>query len=521
MKKIFFLLLIWLVSVETNAQNIFKGILLRSKEKMEWTETIFPEMDDDVIRSFDSSEVKDTTMCGYYECVLTLDMDCATEAYPYINNPDIQEDLVKVFTTTGGYYDSLVVVMANYVKDEKTLDKVCEKLKKLDDYDSYFFDNNEDLIKEMSKYSDSRRFKETTQISLWVNNGLLYCRRVYPADIIAIYDTETGRRIEPSDLFKSQPVTDYRGDTVTVTKITEITKYLINDRIPKNCPYLTPYAVKLMEKSKTYYARTNENQYGDLVRTYYFGSKYVPKFLRELDPTDPDATDETTDTREVLIPYKLHGCQNVEKIRNRMLDVMFGKHDGDVDSLIFNSVNSMMKDKPWMEYETLLEIGDGLVSFGFENRRARRNSDSHLVVFDKASGDEITVGDLIKDKKGFVQFVNSFNLYVEGFLFDTTQMKNGHLDPKFKGEQFKSYVNKDGGHVVSLIIKFDGLSKLPVMWWFPFTQYDNVLVPVEFKTEIMPFYLDYNDIRKFINPKYLPAMDAAAAFALKKKRNDD
>ena len=521
MKKTFIclltLLLMSAVSIETNAQHIVKGFFLRTKEKKNWTVT--KSIKTEIEPYHWSYEYKDTTMCGYYECVLTLDLDCATEAYPYINNPDIQEDLVKTLTTTNEYTDSLVVVMANYVKDEKTLDKVCEKLKNLDDYDSYFFDNNEDLIKEMSKYSDIRRFKKTTQISLWVNNGLLYCRRVYSADIIAIYDTETGRRIEPSDLFKSQPVTDYRGDTVTVTKITKITKYLINDRIPKNCPYLTPYAVKLMGKSKTYYARTNENQYGDLIRTYCFDDKYLWfASKKEFASSDPDVTDVPTGTREVLIPYKLHGCQNVEKIRNRMLDVMFGKHDGDVDSLIFNSVNSMMKDKPWMEYETLLEIGDGLVSFGFENRRARRNSDSHLVVFDKASGDEITVGDLIKDKKGFVQFVNSFNLYVEGFLFDTTQMKNGHLDPKFKGEQFKSYVNKDGGHVVSLIIKFGGLYKLPVMWWFPFTQYDNVLVPVEFKTEIMPFYLDYNDIRKFINPKYLPAMDAAAAFALKKKQ---
>ncbi|MBO7462406.1 MAG: hypothetical protein J6T96_07400 [Bacteroidales bacterium] len=519
MKKTFIclltLLLMSAVSIETNAQHIVKGFFLRTKEKKNWTVT--KSIKTEIEPYHWSYEYKDTTMCGYYECVLTLDLDCATEAYPYINNPDIQEDLVKTLTTTNEYTDSLVVVMANYVKDEKTLDKVCEKLKNLDDYDSYFFDNNEDLIKEMSKYSDSRRFKETTQISLWVNNGLLYCGYDF-SNIIAIYDTETGRRIEPSELFKSQPVTDYRDDTVTVTKITKITKYLINDRIPKNCPYLTPYAVKLMEKSKTYYARTNENQYGDLVRTYYFDEKNVPEFLRELDPTDPDITDVPTQTRYVHIPKKLQGCQNTDKVINRMLDVMFGKHDGDVDSLIFNSVNSMMKDKPWREYETLLEIGDGLVSFGFENRQARRTSDSHLVVFDKASGDEITVGDLIKDKKGFVQFVNSFNLYVEGFLFDTTQMKNGHLDPKFKGEQFKSYVNKDGGHVVSLIIKFGGLYKLPVMWWFPFTQYDNVLVPVEFKTEIMPFYLDYNDIRKFINPKYLPAMDAAAAFALKKKQ---
>ena len=119
-------------SIEANAQHIFKGIFLRSKEKMKWTETIFPEMDDDVIRFFDSSEVKDTTMYGYYECVLTLDLDCATEAYSYINNPDVQADLVKVFTTTYFLSDSLVRVMANYVKDEKTFDNVCEKLRNLE-----------------------------------------------------------------------------------------------------------------------------------------------------------------------------------------------------------------------------------------------------------------------------------------------------------------------------------------------------------------------------------------------------
>ncbi len=521
MKKTFIclltLLLMSAVSIETNAQHIVKGFFLRSKEKKNWTVT--KSIETEIEPYHWSYEYKDTTMCGYYECVLTLDMDCATEAYPYINNPDVQEDLVKVFTTTDRYTDSIVVVMANYVKDEKTLDKVCEKLKNLDDYDSYFFDNNEDLIKEMSKYSDSRRFKETTQISLWVNNGLLYCGHVYPADIIAIYDTETGRRIEPSDLFKSQPVTDYRGDTVTVTKITKITKYLINDRIPKNCPYLTPYAVKLMEKSKTYYARTNENQYGDLIRTYCFDDKHLWFASKKgFASSDPDVTDEPTGTRKIHILCKLHGCQNIDKIRNRMLDVMFGRHDGDVDSLVFNSVNNMMINKPRTEYNTLLVIGDGLVSFGYENDRARSNSENHFIVFDKTSGNEITVNDLIKDKKGFIKFVNSFNYYVAGFLFDTTQMKNGDIDPKFQGEQFGSYVRNNLKHAMSRLQEFKGLDGLPTMWWFAFNQFDDVLVPVEFDSDDMRIFLDYNDIRKFINPKYLSIMDAAAAFALKKKQ---
>ncbi len=515
MKKIFFLLLIWLVSVETNAQNIFKGILLRSKEKMEWTETIFPEMDDDVIRSFDSSEVKDTTMYGYYECVLTLDLDCATEAYSYINNPDVQADLVKVFTTTYFLSDSLVRVMANYVKDEITFDNVCEKLRNLEEYDSYFFNNHEDLIKEMSKYSDSRQSTKTTKMSLWVNNGLLYSGRNFD-NVISIYDTETGKRIEPLDLFNTLTVTNLRGDTVTLTKISEITKGLINDQF-----YLTPYAKKLMEKSKSYYSRTNENQYGDLIRTYCFGSKDLPNFLKELASTDLDATDTPTDTREVFFPYKLNGCKNTEKIRNRMFDVMFGKHDGDVDSLIFNSVNSMMKDKPWMEYETLLEIGDGLVSFGYENSRARSNLDNHFIVFDKTTGNEITPQDLIKDKKGFIDYVKSFNFYMAGFLFDTIQLKNDNLDPKFQGEEFRSYVRNNLRHAMSRAQVFNGLDEFPTMWWFPFNQFDNVLVPVEFDTKTMRVFLDYYDIRKFINPKYRSVMDAAAACALKKKRNDD
>ena len=68
---------------------------------------------------------------------------------------------------------------------------------------------------------------------------------------------------------------------------------------------------------------------------------------------------------------------------------------------------------------------------------------------------------------------------------------------------------------------FNGLDEFPTMWWFPFNQYDNVLVPVEFDTKNQRIFLDYYDIRKFINPKYRSVMDAAAACALKKKRNDD
>lgn len=517
MKKTFIclltLLLMSAVSIEANAQHIFKGIFLRSKEKKNWTVT--KSIETEIEPDHWAYEYKDTTMCGYYECVLTLDMDCATEAYSYINNPDVQEDLVKTLTTTNEYTDSIVVVMANYVKDEKTLDKVCEKLKNLDDYDSYFFDNNEDLIKEMSKYSDSRQSTKTTKMSLWVNNGLLYSGRNFE-NVISIYDTETGKRIEPLDLFNTLTVTNLRGDTVTLTKISEITKDLINDQF-----YLTPYAKKLMEKSKSYYSRTNENQYGDLIRTYCFGSKDLPNFLKELASTDLDATDSPTDTREVFFPYKLNGCKNTEKIRNRMFDVMFGKHDGDVDSLMFNYVNSMMKNESREKYNTLLEIGEGLVSFGYENNRAKNNSDNHFLVFDKTTGNEITVDDLIKDKKGFIKFVNSFNMYIAGFLFDSTQINSRKLDPKFDGEQFKKYVRNNLHHAMSRISAFDGFDEFPTMWWFPFNQYDNVLIPVEFDTKTMRVFLDYYYIRKFINPKYRSVMDAAAASALKKKRNDN
>ena len=511
MKKIFIcllsLFLMSAASIEANAQHIFKGIFLRSKEKLFWTQTIFPEMDDNVIRSFDSSEVKDTTMYGYYECVLTLDFDCATEAYSYFNNPDVQEDLVKYLASPNFFSDSLVVVMANYIKSEKTLDKVCEKLKNLEDYDSYFFNNPEDLTKEMSKYSDRRLSTKYSFVSLWAKDGLIYCGRDF-THIIAIYDTETGKRIEPSDLFKSQPVI-ISDDTLTVTRIVGISNSKIdfnyeNGRSCKNVDngshYLTPYAKKLMEKSKNYYVRTNENQYGDLIRTYYFDN-------------------ENDGTSKVLIPYKLHGCKNTDKVRNRMLDVMFGKHDGNVDSLIFNS--SMMKYNPENEYNRLHEIGEGLVSFGYENERARNNRDNHFIVFDKTTGNEITVDDLIKDKKGFIDYVKSFNFYMAGFLFDTIQLKNDNLDPKFQGEEFRSYVRNNLRHAMSRAQVFNGLDEFPTMWWFPFNQYDNVLVPVEFDTKNQRIFLDYYDIRKFINPKYRSVMDAAAACALKKKRNDD
>jgi hypothetical protein len=97
-------------------------------------------------------------------------------------------------------------------------------------------------------------------------------------------------------------------------------------------------------------------------------------------------------------------------------------------------------------------------------------------------------------------------------------MKNGDIDPKFQGEQFRSYVRNNLKHAMSRLQEFKGLDGLPTMWWFAFNQFDDVLVPVEFDSDNMRIFLDYNDIRKFINPKYLSIMDAAADFALKKKQ---
>ena len=178
---------------------------------------------------------------------------------------------------------------------------------------------------------------------------------------------------------------------------------------------------------------------------------------------------------------------------------MFGRSDGDLEELITEGV------KKWVSRygrgsQMLLYVGDGLVSFGFENLSVRDNSSNTFIVFDKTTGEEIAVKDLIKDQKGFMDYVNSFNMYFAGFLFDSTNVERG---PKV-GENLRSYLKHSGGYLAP----FNGWKEFPISWWFAFSNMDG-FVSVEFNTSSSRIFLNYSDIRAFIDPKYHEVLDRA------------
>jgi hypothetical protein len=182
-----------------------------------------------------------------------------------------------------------------------------------------------------------------------------------------------------------------------------------------------------------------------------------------------------------------------------MMKVMFGSADGDEVSLIVEGV------KKWVpEYgrgsQMLFNVGDGLVSFGFENLSTYSNVSNTFIVFDKTTGEEIGVDDLIKDKKGFMDYVNSHNVYFAGFLFDSTNVDRGTK----VGSEIRGYLKHSGGYLAP----FKGLSEFPTSWWFAFSKKDDFVV-VEFNTKQSRVFLNYSDIKAFIDPKYHDIMDRA------------
>ena len=59
---------------------------------------------------------------------------------------------------------------------------------------------------------------------------------------------------------------------------------------------------------------------------------------------------------------------------------------------------------------------------------------------------------------------------------------------------------------------FPGIKEFPTSWWFSFNKMDEI-VPVEFNTPTARIFLDYADIKKYINPKYRKVMDRAVKSA--------
>ncbi|MBO5862992.1 MAG: hypothetical protein J6Q59_01845, partial [Paludibacteraceae bacterium] len=351
-------------------------------------------------------------------------------------------------------------------------------------------------IAEIAKYKESRgracEFWRFMKVSL--ENGVLYLKENKGSGYkktLGVYDAETGKRIVPEDLLTTLKLQNWK-DSVTICGVagiegTDISFYYEGGdfychTLKKDSPMLTPYAKSLMAKDKGYLVTSEFNEYGDQIRSF---------LIKRVNGGYED--------RKVYLPVQLKGCKNTQKIRNRMLESMFGSADGDEVSLIVEGV------KKWVpEYgrgsQMLFNVGDGLVSFGFENLSTYSNVSNTFIVFDKSTGEEIGVDDLIKDKKGFMDYVNSHNVYFAGFLFDSTNVDRGTK----VGSEIRGYLKHSGGYLAP----FRGLSEFPTSWWFAFSKKDDFVV-VEFNTKQSRVFLNYSDIKAFIDPKYHDIMDRA------------
>ena len=517
------LLLLNAGAVEVSAQKVFKGIILRSQEKVEytsteWVEVELPKADDSmeedsigsVVESIDletgvysengvsymSQEVK---KLAYEVFSLSVQMDFSVEAYPYRNNPYLQEDIVKYIVREKQYADSLEKVMHGYMRGAKSLDDMVKRLKKVKKYDKFVYDDLRSFAIEVDtlKKMGCRKHGGVYPVKIDVKNGVLYMiegHDVSSPNTMGLYDVETGKRIEPEDLLTARQIVGRYNDTIKINAVTRIDgeciDFYYNDKDwyvhsvckDKDSSLLTLYAKSLMAKDKGCWSTTRTNEFGDQIQII-----------------EAKKTNERFESRKVQLPVQLNGCKNTQKVRNRMLEVMFGRSDGDLENLVAEGVQKWIP-KYGRGSKMHLYVGDGVVSFGFEDLSARDNSRNTFIVFDKTTGEEIAVKDLIKDQKGFIDYVNSFNMYFAGFLFDSTNVERG---PKV-GESLRSYLKHSGGYLAP----FNGWDEFPTSWWFAFSKMDE-FIPVEFNTNYSRIFLNYDDVKAFIDPKYHEMLDRA------------
>lgn len=463
---------------EVSAQTVFKGILLRSKEK------IIKENNFAQAKHFDSDPDSDQIYLKYEKSLyeefsLIVQMKFSVEAYPYRNNRYLQEDIVKYVTREKQNIDSLGKVMLGYLKGSKKMDDFYKRLKKLKGYNQFVCDDTASYAAAVNtcKSYDCRRTVLKYPLEITLQNGILTLEE--SSMQLGFYDVKRGKRIEPADLLTTLTREEKMG---SVSQINGRSINVCGYYLTKDDPLLTPYARSLMERDKGYTSSTWTNKYGDLIQTIY-----VKKINGGFE------------SREILIPVQLNGCQNTKKIRNRMLEVMFGSSDVDSEDLIAEGVKKWVP-KSERGMQMVLGEGEGVVSFGFENLSKRNRDKDTFIVFDKTTGEEITVKDLIKDKKGFMDYVNSFNMYYGGFLFDSTNVK---LGSNFCGSLRSHLMNSDAEKTA-----FNGWKEFPTSWWFKFSKMVE-FIPVEFITKDSRISLNYSDIRAFIDPKYQEALDRA------------
>ncbi|MCQ2975113.1 MAG: hypothetical protein MJ211_09955 [Bacteroidales bacterium] len=496
-KKFFLIITLIVVTSITNsfAQNINKTILLRSKEKIEFTETIRKEKPDD--NGWIKIEYSDTTITRYQEILLTFEMFYPKDATSILNNQDIQKEIIEYTTTTSKYTDSITKSIIEKLSNEKTLDNLFKKFENIEGYNTFSNDNPKEFKTELNRYPDSKRSAISKKVEIYKSDNIL---KINLESYTIFFDTSTGKIITPSDLLTNiKYKEEYYNDTLTIVSIKNIFKdeihfisieenekydkynhYLFKGyNAKKDNPLLTPYALSIINKDNRYLLSTQiTNEYNDTFDVYKF---------ENINNTYKDKT--------ITIPNNLNNSKSTEKIRNRMLEIMFGKSTGDIENLISEGVKNWDVDYE-KDCQMIIKTGEKLISFVFENLKKHDNSENYLLVFNKETGEDIKVEDLIKDKKGFNEYVNSFDIYWGGYLLsEKDKEKNNIYNSEFK-DIFKHSVNG----------KFSGLNEFPTSWWYSFTKIGD-FIPIEFDTPTMRFYLKYSEIKKYINPKYYDILE--------------
>ena len=491
-----------------SAEDFSRQFLIRAKEKTWHTraeieapftsrlldestlyieEVAVPTMESGDKQTEDAAEPKpnESTMAVYEELMFEFTLSLPDNGLKYKDSPDLQEDIIKEISARK-YNHPIAMAVCNAIKTAKTFEDAFSKIKKMEGYDVFCNDDIEKFTVEENRPDVLTNFT-IEYFELEGEGGIL------KSNLNSIYDAESGKRIQVTDLLKSVKVKNTKC-VITGIKYIECNHIMFQQScadpswneilIKKGDPRLTPYAEKLMGKANGFKTSTYKNTFPpDSIKVYKF---------RNVNGSYED--------KKVYLPEKIYGCTNTEKIRDRMLDVMFGKSDYDTECRI---VAGIKKWVPKHERGSKMSFicGNGLLSFGFEDQSKHNNSNNTFIVFDRTTGDEISVSELIKDKDGFMRFVNSHNIYLAGYILDTTRVESF----KKYGSEMRSYLKHSAGYFG----QFNGLEEFPTSWWIAFGKMGEAF-PLEFNTREMRIFLDYYDIREYIDPKYLEILDKEA-----------
>ena len=435
----------------------------------------------------DAAEPKpnDSTMAVYEELMFEFTLSLPDNGLKYKDSPDLQEDIIKEISARK-HNHPIAMAVCDAIKTAKTFEEAFSKIKKMEGYNVFCNDDIEKFTVEENRPDVLTNFT-IEYFELEKEGGIL------KSNLNSIYDAESGKRIQVTDLLKSVRIQNAEC-FITGIKYIECNHIMFNLScadpswneilIKKGDPRLTPYAEKLMGKANGFKTSTYKNAFPpDSFKVYKF---------RNVNGSYED--------KKVYLPEKIYGCKSTEKVRNRMLDVMFGKSDYDTECRIVAGIKNWVSDYGRGSKMSFI-CGQGLLSFGFEDQSKHNNSNNTFIVFDRATGDEISVNELIKDKDGFMGFVNSHNLYMAGYIFDTTRVESFE---KY-GSEMRSYLKHSAGYFG----QFNGLEEFPTSWWTVFGKMGKAF-PMEFNTREMRIFLDYYDIREYIDPKYLEILDKEA-----------